>query len=450
MKRVIFIIFGIIVLFFAGVYLLYQPSEEFFPKQTVINGVDVSDLKIADAEKKLADTWSGHDFDFRYKGEVYKVPMNSITYDLSLNSIIPALTHYEKFRAFFRRENRFTVPMIPQESEEFLALIADLPFCDNTGKEKTQDAYIDLSDFEFRIVEEKIGTEVDPANIRDIAYKDIENGIFTELLTDAAIIRQPEVVVGSAALAKRLQYCKDNLSYKLEFDVNGEKEVLTPQQLEDMAVYNEDGPELNDKAIKAYIEDLAGKVNEWNSTYSFKTSGGRKINVQAVTYGRILDKDGMVKKLKKALKEQKSEEVELEWAQQTYSGGSGIGDSYIEVSIPDQHVWCYRNGECIVQCDCVTGMPGHDTVRGLYVVQYVTGPTTLKGLNDDGSSYASPVNCFIPFYAGQGLHGSNGWRSSWGGNIYLSSGSHGCVNCPDGAAKRIADNVTAGYPVVIY
>ena len=51
MKRVIFIIFGIIVLFFAGVYLLYQPSEEFFPKQTVVNGVDVSDLKIADAEK---------------------------------------------------------------------------------------------------------------------------------------------------------------------------------------------------------------------------------------------------------------------------------------------------------------------------------------------------------------------------------------------------------------
>ena len=86
----------------------------------------------------------------------------------------------------------------------------------------------------------------------------------------------------------------------------------------------------------------------------------------------------------------------------------------------------------------------------MFTVQYVTGPTTLRGSNDDGSKYESPVNCFIPFYGGQGFHGSNGWRSKWGGDIYKTSGSHGCVNCPDAAAKKIADNVSAGYPVVIY
>ena len=53
-------------------------------------------------------------------------------------------------------------------------------------------------------------------------------------------------------------------------------------------------------------------------------------------------------------------------------------------------------------------------------------------------------------YGGQGLHGSNNWRSSWGGNIYKYNGSHGCVNCPDWAAWEMHNIVEAGYPVVIY
>ena len=74
----------------------------------------------------------------------------------------------------------------------------------------------------------------------------------------------------------------------------------------------------------------------------------------------------------------------------------------------------------------------------------------MRGYNGDGTKYASPVNCFMPFYGGQGLHGSNGWRSQWGGEIYKTAGSHGCVNCPDAAARKMADTVSAGYPVVIY
>ena len=75
---------------------------------------------------------------------------------------------------------------------------------------------------------------------------------------------------------------------------------------------------------------------------------------------------------------------------------------------------------------------------------------TLRGENDDGTKYASPVNCFMPFYGDEGIHGSNNWRSEWGGNIYKTNGSHGCVNLPKKVAKKIFENVRAGIAIIIY
>ena len=220
-----------------------------------------------------------------------------------------------------------------------------------------------------------------------------------------------------------------------------------------MVSYKNGKAKIRKEKLQDFVDDLAEKYNEYGKTYEFITHYGSPVSVHAVTFGRYIDKDGEYSYWKKALKKQESDTHELIWAQKKYKDSKeqdGISDSYIEVSIANQHVWCYKNGKCIVSCDCVTGKPGHDTSRGVFTVQWVSGPMILRGKNDDGTEYESPVNCFIPFYAGQGLHGSNGWRHSWGGVIYKTNGSHGCVNCPDGPAKQIANAVCAGYPVVIY
>ena len=450
MKRAFIIAIGIVALFLAGVGFLYHPPTDKFPANTVVNGTDVSGLSIKEAEKKVSAGISSRSFGFSYKGEVYTVPLDSLTFDLTLGSLLESPDLYQKVRFLVGAGNTYEVAMWPDDSEAFLAEIAKLPLCDNSGKEPTTDAYVDLSDFEFRVVEEKTGTEVDPRIIKNIAYSGIAGGNFSAELTEDKIVKKPEIKSDSPEIAERLKYCKDNLSFRLEYDTGEGTEVVTPEILDEMVFYGEKGPELKTDRIEAYIQDLAGKFNEYNKTYDFTTHSGSKITVEGVTFGKALDQEGMTKDLTEALKSQESQKLEMKWSLAKYSNGEGIGNSYIETSIADQHVWLYKNGECIVDCDCVTGMPGHDTSRGVFTVQYVTGPTTLKGTNDDGSKYASPVNCFIPFYGGQGYHGSNGWRSKWGGNIYKTNGSHGCVNCPDNAARKIADNVSAGYPVVIY
>ena len=42
------------------------------------------------------------------------------------------------------------------------------------------------------------------------------------------------------------------------------------------------------------------------------------------------------------------------------------------------------------------------------------------------------------------------WRSSFGGTIYKTGGSHGCINLPPSVAKTIFDNISAGTPVICY
>ena len=48
-----------------------------------------------------------------------------------------------------------------------------------------------------------------------------------------------------------------------------------------------------------------------------------------------------------------------------------------------------------------------------------------------------------------GIHDAS-WRAEFGGNLYLWEGSHGCVNTPYEAAKKIYEAVSIGDPVIVY
>jgi len=55
----------------------------------------------------------------------------------------------------------------------------------------------------------------------------------------------------------------------------------------------------------------------------------------------------------------------------------------------------------------------------------------------------------MPFNGGVGLHDAS-WRSTFGGKIYVTGGSHGCINLPRSAAETIYNNISAGTPVLVY
>ena len=70
-----------------------------------------------------------------------------------------------------------------------------------------------------------------------------------------------------------------------------------------------------------------------------------------------------------------------------------------------------------------------------------------KKLDNGKYEYESHVDYWMPFNGGIGLHDAS-WRSKFGGTIYQTSGSHGCVNLPPASAATLYDLLYKGIPVI--
>ncbi|MFQ7349608.1 MAG: L,D-transpeptidase, partial [Anaerococcus vaginalis] len=117
-----------------------------------------------------------------------------------------------------------------------------------------------------------------------------------------------------------------------------------------------------------------------------------------------------------------------------------------------QHLWYYKNGEVLLSTDIVTGRlsEGALTNKGVGSILSKEKNSTLKGKNFDGSDYKTPVKYWMPIgWDGEGFHDAN-WRYSFGGNIYLYNGSHGCLNMQPSQAEKLFNLVEHNTPVVIY
>ncbi len=67
-----------------------------------------------------------------------------------------------------------------------------------------------------------------------------------------------------------------------------------------------------------------------------------------------------------------------------------------------------------------------------------------------GETYESNVTYFMPFAYNVGIHDAS-WRNGrFGGSIYKTSGSHGCINVPEEIAEKLYKTVEKDTPVVAY
>ena len=125
------------------------------------------------------------------------------------------------------------------------------------------------------------------------------------------------------------------------------------------------------------------------------------------------------------------------------------GKTYVEINLTAQHIWYYKNGELLVDSDFVSGslIRGWGTPQGVYDITYIQRDVIL-GVNSN-ASYRTPVTYWMPFNGNIGLHDAT-WRNKFGGSIYKTNGSHGCVNLPYETARIIFENISAGVPVICY
>ncbi|MBQ9549401.1 MAG: L,D-transpeptidase [Lachnospiraceae bacterium] len=122
------------------------------------------------------------------------------------------------------------------------------------------------------------------------------------------------------------------------------------------------------------------------------------------------------------------------------------GGNYIDINISTQTLTLFQNGIATYAVPVVTGnvRTGHRTPEGLFSVQYKQLDRTLKG-----EDYESFVHYWMRIVNNVGIHDAS-WRSSFGGNIYMTNGSHGCINVPPSLMPPLYEVVPVGYPVWVH
>ena len=196
-------------------------------------------------------------------------------------------------------------------------------------------------------------------------------------------------------------------------------------------------------AIESYAAQMSDRHSGGDYKGKFVTTGGSTIGTTVTYYGHRVNKSALADDIYKCVTEQKSG---TRTAPYNAKSSKPYGGSYVEIDLSSQKLWLYKNGERVVTTSLVSGSvaEGHRTPTGVYSIYSKQTDRYLTGAN-----YRSFVHYWMPFLGGYGLHDAS-WRSSFGGTIYHYDGSHGCVNLPSSAAKKIYNNVSVGTKVILY
>jgi lipoprotein-anchoring transpeptidase ErfK/SrfK len=112
----------------------------------------------------------------------------------------------------------------------------------------------------------------------------------------------------------------------------------------------------------------------------------------------------------------------------------------IYVSLKNQAMYVYEDGELILSTSITSGRTKHETVRGTFKIYSKERDHLMKSPFPE-EDYELWVDYWMPFYESYGIHDScnskNCWRTKFGGADYVYGGSHGCINTPYNAVKFI-------------
>ena len=341
---------------------------------------------------------------------------------------------------------------VSYDEEQLKSIVNSWEMCRPDNMTAPQDAYI--SDYSekingYEIIPEVEGTKFDIQmllELIDTAILSQENILDLEA---AGCYEEPAVRQDAAELTEPVETANKWLASQITYDWNDTEIIVDAELLKDWITMEKDGPVLDETAVAAFVKAQAKEYDTYGKTRSFTTVLGVTLNLRSGYYGWLTDQEAETAELIEAIYQGKTVSKEPVYASAARQKGmSDIGNSYVEVDLTHQHLYLYEEGTIILETDFVSGNmtsdPGCVTPEGVFGISYKTTNAVLRCAN-----YETPVSYWMPFYGNYGLHDAT-WRSEFGGQIYITNGSHGCVNLPLSSAAAIYEHVSAGFPVICY
>ncbi len=318
-----------------------------------------------------------------------------------------------------------------------------------------QDAKVEDDGTTYQIVPEVEGTALDKEKTIEVLKNAVDEGKTEVSLMEEDCYLKPAILQSDEGLVAEAEQLNKITSSQITVNFGSGIETITRDMLKSWLAKGEDGTYTFDvNLVKPVVIGWSEKYNTYGKPRDFQTTGGGTVHLTTGDYGWRVWQDKTTDAIIAALNAGQSGEIEPIWLYkaQTHEGND-INGTYVEISIDQQRMWFYKNGTCLVDTPVVTGNPnkGHGTPKGgVWRLKDKASPFTLVGKKPDGSTeYEEPVNYWMPFNGGIGIHDLTK-RNSYGGGIYLTNGSHGCVNTPLDHVRTIYENIEVNTPIIVY
>lgn len=432
--------------------------ETHYPANTIINGMDCCGKTVSQAEDLLTDKWNDQVFRVVENGlTIAELKDMNFNYDIKdqLQEIMDNGHKLPIYTTVFKKNENLTVAMNPKKwTDSFNTQIDNLPIYDQENPVTTTDAYVDLSNTDFKIVPEVYGNNIDKKMLKKAITSALAADNWSLVFSESEFYTQPALKTDSEEILERQEYCKKYLSHKITYTFGSDTYTLSPTEMDALIMLNKKGEvRVRSQAADDFVAKLAGTYNTVNTNRAFKSTARGTVIIDGGTYGYIISQAGEKKQLISDLKALKDVTREPVYAQSGWGWeNNGFGTTYIEVDLGSQQLWYYQGGRLVMTCPFVSGCIAtkNPTVTGAFSIVYMATDVTLKGGDKKkGTDYETHVDYWMPFYGDYGLHDAD-WRSAFGGDIYITGGSHGCVNMPPAMAKQLYETASSGTPVIVF
>lgn len=439
-----------------GFYLaMAHTYQEAFLPNTSINGIDASRKTVDEVKAEIEAELSSYELkiiDRTGAGETIKREEIDLRpeFDGSLEKILTEQEPMRWIKALGTSSEHEIRTMIMYDEEKLEETILSLSIMEEERMEAPKNAEISEYDSDtkrYTIIPAEEGTTLVKKKVIPVIVNAIQN-LQTEVDLDAeACYTRAEIETEDKNLRAMAEELNTYVGSEITYTFGTENEVLDGDTIHTWLTIADNQVVVDETLAADYVRQLAKTHNTAYGDRKVKTSYGDIITISGGSYGWRINETAETEAVLEIVKNGEQQTREPEYQQKAACYGEyDYGDTYVELNLTAQHLFFYKDGELLVESDFVSGSVsrGWATPAGSYPLTYKQRNAVLRGAN-----YATPVSYWMPFNGGIGLHDAN-WRSSFGGTIYKTNGSHGCINLPPSVAKVIFENISAGDPVLCY
>jgi len=430
-----------------------------FLPNTTINGIDYSGMTADQAREHFQEEHTGKQITLlEMDGETEVIDCDSIGYNCYM---------YDSFENLIDRQSRFKW-VSGLFKENVIEVRQDIVYGELTALDKIRelkavsgkdvvepsDARIEKVDGKYKIIKEVVGNSIDENKLNSLIADAIKNNKTEINLVSGDCYKKPALYEDDPKITEQFEYIdnRQNETIKVAID-EGISDTLTNDAFLDWMEFEDKKVRIDQEALSAYVDGLAEKYDTFKTKRQFKTTKGDVITVGGDdfdTYGYIMNREETCAAIEDALCSGKDMTATCVWDQKAKArnqDGSDIGDTYVEVSIDEQHLWYYKNGKLFIETPVVTGTANSHRSTPHMLTQILNKATDYEMHGSYGSSFAK----YAMWVSDEGIliHDAS-WRDEYGGDIYTYNGSHGCINTPLEAVIKIFDDIEIGTPVIVY